>query len=391
MSVAASPYATIPRLLALSLAQIVGWGTLYYSFIVAAPKMATSTGWPLTAITGLFSGGLVCAALMAMVVGRLLDRRGPRIIVTAGSAVGVLGLILVSQAGSLAMLGVAFLVCAVAQASVFYDAAFTIVTHRYQDLRRKALAIVTIAGGLASTIFAPLVAVLLSALGWSGTYLVLAAILAAVNLPLYWFSLEPAWHVRVVGHPDRHDQSVSAVVRSARFWRLVIAMVAISIALFSVTLNSIPLFMERGLTFELAAVALGLIGAGQLLGRILFMVIPHGRRAWVPLAAGSVAGAVALAMLGLVPGPAWLLILIGVATGSVRGVMTLVHATAVSDRWGTLNYGAVNGIFSAPIAVALALTPAIGPLVASVTGSFTTMALVMAGVALVAALIAPMT
>ena len=49
--------------------------------------------------------------------------------------------------------------------------------------RVRALTTLTLVAGLASTVFAPLTAALAGALGWRGTYLVLAGILAVVTIP----------------------------------------------------------------------------------------------------------------------------------------------------------------------------------------------------------------
>jgi hypothetical protein len=88
------------RLAALSVAQVVSWGILFYAMIVAAPVVADDTGWPLPLVTTLFSVGLVVSALVGMPVGRWLDAHGPRDIMTAGSVVGVAGLLVVSVAPS---------------------------------------------------------------------------------------------------------------------------------------------------------------------------------------------------------------------------------------------------------------------------------------------------
>ena len=98
--------------------------------------------------------------------------------------------------------------------------------------------------------------------------------------------------------------------------------------------------------------------------------------------------ALALGLLAVVPGPPWLLVLIGIGAGAVRGAHTLVQASAVADRWGTRNYGSINGAFAAPITIAAALTPAIGPAVALGLGSYAAMAAVMAVLALAAAVTA---
>ncbi len=114
-------------------------------------------------------------------------------------------------------------------------------------------------------------------------------------------------------------------------------MVALSVAMYSVTLAVIPLFTEKGMSFELAALGLGLLGAGQVVGRLLFLLVPRGTRPWLTVAIAAGLERRSSWLLALVPGPAWFLIGIGALAGAVRGAETLIQATAVADRWGTRN------------------------------------------------------
>ena len=372
------------RLAALSVAQVVSWGVLYYATIVAAPVIAGETGWPLVAVTGFFSVGLVVSAVAGIAVGRVLDARGPRVVMTLGSVIGVAGFAVVAIAPNLVVFAIGWLVVGLAQSAVLYQAAFTVIARRYGEARHAPMTILTLAGGLASTVFAPVVAGLLTVTDWRTTFLVLAAVLAVVTIPAHWLSLESRWpHREAVPHELNH--TVSDVLRTRRFWMLELAMIAIVVSLYSVTLAAIPLFTEKGIPFELAALALGLIGAGQVVGRLLFVVLPRGTAPWIPISVVATLSAVLLLGLALVPGPPWLLILIGILAGAVRGAHTLVQASAVADRWGTKNYGSINGVFAAPITIVAALTPAVGSLVATGLGSYSLLALVMAAVALAAA------
>ena len=47
--------------------------------------------------------------------------------------------------------------------------------------------------------------------------------------------------------------------------------------------------------------------------------------------------------------------------GTVRGNLTLLQATAVTDRWGTSHYARLTAILSAPVTIAAALAPWAGP------------------------------
>lgn len=373
---------------ALSVGQVISWGILYYALIVAAPAIAADTGWSIATITLCFSGGLLVSAASGIVVGRWLDDRGPRLVMTLGAVVGAVGLVVVSAAPNLIVFTLGWVVCGLAQSAVLYQAAFTVLTRRHGDSRRGAMTILTLAGGLASTVFAPVVAGLLSIHDWRVTFLILAGSLFVLTVPLHWFFLERAWAPLPPAHDGEAVHSVRGVIRTRRFWMLEISMVALAVALFSVTLAIIPLYMEKGLTYELAAWALGLLGAGQVVGRLLYVAMPHGTAPWIPLAVTSTLSVVLLALMGALPGPPWLLIVVGIVAGAVRGAQTLVQGSAVADRWGTRNYGSINGVFAAPITAISALGPALGPVVAVAVGGYSAMALVMAGFAVVAAVTA---
>ncbi|HEY9472013.1 MAG TPA: MFS transporter, partial [Propionibacteriaceae bacterium] len=247
------------------------------------------------------------------------------------------------------------------------------------------------AGGLSSTVFAPITAALLGAWGWRASLVVLAGVLLIITLPLHWFTVEKRWAPDAKRDDAPIRYNVSSVIRTRRFWMLTVAMALLTVCLYSVTLAMIPLLMEKGASYGAAALALGLVGAGQVVGRLLFFVAPHGTRPWVPIALVAAASAVLLAAIALVPGPLWLLIVLAVVAGAVRGSHTLIQASAVADRWGTQNYGAINGVFGAPITILMALSPALGPVIAAGLGSYSLMALAMGVLVVVALVIAPRT
>ena len=154
---------------------------------------------------------------------------------------------------------------------------------------------------------------------------------------------------------------------------------------FAVLINLVPMLVEQGLSRNLAAVALGLGGAGQVVGRLGYARFARatsvtGRTVSVILAMG-----VATAVLAIAPASAGLLIATSIGLGMARGIYTLVQATAVTDRWGPSAYGSLNGILTAPSLVAAASAPFIGAALAHLTGSYGEAFLVLAGLAVIAA------
>jgi MFS family permease len=359
-------------LIGLCVTQVTSWGVLYYAFPVALAAITVDTGWSATAATAAFSAGLVVSALAGIPVGRWLDLLGPRRVMTAGSVLAVPATVGIALAPTYPTFLLAWLVAGAAMSAVFYQAAFAALTRWYGDRRVRALTTLTLVAGLASTLFAPLTHALVEALGWRGAYLVLAGVLAVVTIPVHATTLTAPW--TRVDHREplagRRRSRVPAEVRSGQFLTLSAALTLTAFGLYAASLTVIPLLTGRGLSASLAATALGLLGAGQLLGRVVYgplsaRTTPTGRT--VGLIGAS---ALTIGLLGALSGPPVALIAAAVALGAVRGACTLLQATAVADRWGTARYGTLSGYFAAPITAATALAPWAGTALAEVLGSY---------------------
>ncbi|MET4097002.1 MFS transporter [Arthrobacter sp. UYCu712] len=362
-------------LAALCITQTTGWGVLYYSLIVGVRPISEETGWDPALVTGAFSAGLLVSATAGIAVGKILDRTGPRALMTGGSLIGVLALILVGLAPNLPVFFAAWLVAGTAQAAVLYQPAFTVISRWYGPARVRPLTVLTLTAGFASTIFAPLTAALTSAFGWRVAFIILAGIMGIITVPLHARYLNRNWAPTTSGTPATdHRVMMRAVRRSPEFLGLQALMVLLCLALYTVTLNIIPVLMEKGADYTTAALGLGLVGAGQVGGRLLFAAIPTGTR--LPVIAGTAACAVLI--LAALPGPVPLLISAGMLAGAVRGCQTLLQATIVGDRWGSRNLGTLQGIFAAPLTAVTAIAPALGPAIAAWLGTYTAMAYAMA-------------
>ena len=102
---------------------------------------------------------------------------------TAGSVLAVPSLLLVAWAPTLPWFYAGWVLAGASMGAVLYPPAFAALTRWYGADHVKALMILTLAAGLASTVFAPLTAALVERYDWRATYLVLAVILAAVTIP----------------------------------------------------------------------------------------------------------------------------------------------------------------------------------------------------------------
>ncbi|MET9836105.1 MFS transporter [Streptomyces sp. NPDC006385] len=375
---------------ALCATQITSWGIVYYAFPVLNPQITAATGWPVGATTAAFSLGLVVSAIAGIRVGHILDRRGPRAVMTAGSALGVISVVVVAAAPNLPVFITGWALAGLAMAATFYQPAFAALTRWWGPDHVRALTVVTLAGGLASTVFAPLTAALADDLSWRHTYLVLAGILAAVTIPAHALALRAPWPDAPTS-PAHAAAGAAEVGRSRPFLLLAAAFTLSGFVMYAVVVALVPLLLERGYTTSQAAWALGIGGAGQTLGRTLYAALARRTTATARTTILIALGGLTTAAFAAVPGPYALLIAVSVVAGMVRGNLTLLQATAITDRWGTTQYGRLSGLLAAPATTAAALAPFVGAALAVPLGGYGRLFLLLATVSAAAALIAPWT
>lgn len=371
-------------LLTLCITEITSWGVLYYAFTVLSEQISADTGWSAPAVTAAFSAGLVIAALVGIPVGGLLDRVGPRWLMTAGSVLGCLSVLAVVAAPSYFWFLAAWVLAGVAMSAVFYAPAFAALTRYFGTDAVWALTVLTLVAGFSSTVFAPLTAALSTQMSWRHTYIVLAAVMAVITIPAHYFGLRRPWPAVIVNH------QVESRTRTARSWpflALVTAFALAGLASYAVIANLVPLMSQRGINTGAAAVALGLGGAGQVLGRLGYQSLVR-RVGVMPRTVMIMAGvAVTTMLLGVFTGYAALLA-VAIGAGVMRGIMTLLQATAVTERWGATHYGHLSGILNAPVMIATAVGPFVGAAMATVLGGYAAMFIALGAIAAAGALMA---
>ena len=140
-------------------------------------------GWSSAALAWSFSILQLQNGLLGPVQGLLVDRFGPRFVLTAGVIVLALGFLLLSQIQSLLTFYLAFLVLSVGFGLSGYLTLIVAVANWFQRRRSLALALSTTGLGLGGMLV-PLVAISLSSFGWRNTAIASAIIILAVGLPL---------------------------------------------------------------------------------------------------------------------------------------------------------------------------------------------------------------
>jgi MFS family permease len=348
-------------LLALGIGQCVNWGVLYYAFAVLVLPLARELDVAAWVVTSAFSLALLTSALLAPAVGRWGDRdRGPWLMQAGGFTAAVLLVAWTFVPGVLALY-VVWASLGVCMALTLYEPAFVVVgrAHRDPAARLRALAAVTLVGGLASTVFFPLTGLSVAAIGWRGAVLMLAAVLVAST----WATRVAVFrHMPAVPNPPTVEHASGIVpdrgTSSQRFLIITLIFALASLAGAAFTTNLIPALGERGISPATAALSGGVIGVMQLPGRALLM---NGVLGGSP--APLLALSLGLQSAGLVA-VAWGPSLPAIAAGTMlfalgSGLTTLLRPHIIQTMYASERVGYLNG----RIARSQQLARAAGPMV----------------------------
>lgn len=368
----------------LGITETVSYGVLTYAFAVVLVPMQDATGWSAAAITGAYSLALLVSGLAGLRIGRLLDHRSPRLLMTAGSALAALLVLAWSRVSSVLELYLVFAGLGLAMALVLYEPAFVVITKWFRVRRNAALTTLTLIAACSSFVFSPLTEHLVSAYGWRDAVALLALTLAGVTVPLHALVLRPAPHLpESRARPSAPTRTT--VSRSGAFWVIVGAFALSSFISVAAIVHLVALLVSGGIDPSFAAFAAGLMGLSQIPGRILFALAAH-RLHPAGVATGVLGlSAATLALLSLTQ-TRWAVILFVVCFGMSNGMATLLKATVVADLYGHASYGAIAGLVGSFTIAAEAAAPFAAALIALAPGGYTTLLGVLAAAAAAAAL-----
>ena len=162
-----------------------------FSLPVFLLPISRSTGWSVTGVSSAMTIGFVAMALASMVWGSLSDRWGPRIVVLTGSVVLAAALALASRATSLIEFQLVFGLAVGGATAAIFAPMMACVTGWFDTHRSLAVSLVSAGMGMAPMTMSPLAAWLVSIYSWRTSLLIIAALAAAVMIPVAFLVRRP--------------------------------------------------------------------------------------------------------------------------------------------------------------------------------------------------------
>jgi len=364
---------------AMSLAQLISWGSLYYTFSLLMPVIELDLGANRVEVSGAFSAALLASGLAGLVVGRLIDQGHARAVMSIGSVGAGLLLIAHSQITSLFGLYAVWIGLGIAMACILYEPVFTVLIRRWPKDYRRSLIAMTFLGGLASTVFIPLSAWMIDRLGWRETCLVLAAMHFLLCLPIHlWMLRDEPPARREVARDAASASESNGTLASVRELATSPAFLLITVFSFvfmglsaALSAHMVPLLRERGLPAAWAVAVPASIGVMQVIGRLVLFVFegridPKKLDLIIPLL-------MPLSLLLLLAGGGSIGAALAFAAcfGVGNGLITIVKATAIAAYVSRDRVAVLSGLQTLPGAVARACGPIMLAALWTVSSSYT--------------------
>jgi len=373
---------------------MAGFGSLFvYTFSVFVKPLAAEFNWSREAISAGFAIAAVTLGLVSPLLGRGIDKFGPRRIILPCMTVFSCGIV-----------SLAFLRSGIAQ---FYAACFVLglvgngaahlaysrsISTWFQRRLGTALAFVMVGAGLGAMILPVVAQDIASKYGWRAAYASLGAIALVLGLPLSWrYIHEREDPVRETAPVAYSGMTWSQGLRSYAFWIITSILFVSSISMNGAITQLSALLTDRGITAQDAALCASILGGSSLVGRVVagwFLDRFFGAHVAFAINLITALGIFLLARAGSFPAGCLAAALIGIGAGGEAAITPYL----LTRYFGLRAFSTLYGLTWTFYAAAGAIGPVILGRVFDATGSYVSLLTILAaalGLAAMANLLLP--
>jgi MFS family permease len=364
------------------------------AFSLLFPPILDEFGWPRGVTAGAFSFGFLVAAPLTPLLGRLMDARGPRVVMELGAAVMAAGLLLAPLASApwhlYATLGV---LVGGGSVALGYTGQAQFLPSWFVRRRGLAMSIAFSGVGVGSIILLPLLQSIIAHAGWRAASIALGLAVLIVAAPLNLLlrrrpediGLAPDGEQAAAasGAPVRHanvvdpawaaiDWTLTRALRTARFWLIALAYFGALFAWYAVQVHQTKYLLEIGYSAADGAWALGAVSLVAIPGQIALGHLSDraGREiVWAIGCAGFASCYVALIGLAAWPSPLLLGVMVAAQGMLGYGLVSVLGAIPVEIFEGK-HFGVIFGSVMLAALAGGAAGPWLTGLLHDLTGSY---------------------
>jgi len=345
---------------ALALGLFLIYAGVFYAFPALLPDLLAETGWSKADLAlGPTLSYLVMAALTPL-TGRVIDRGHGGVLVVVMPVLAAVGIAALALVQTRAQWWAVWAVLGVAQSGCLYESVFALLTRRMAEHARIAITRITLVAGLSSTMTFPLGHWLGHAYGGRVAYLGFAALALLGTVPLNIWAVRLLRGAEVSRNAEDNRGALRAALQRPAFWGIAAIFALIWLSHGMLLTYILPLFQERGMSREWAAVAAACLGPAQLAGRLVLAL--GGTRV-----ENRMATRVSLLMVLLAACLLWfagaapvLVFVVVIVQGAGVGLMSIMRPMLIMDVLGRRGFGAISGASAVSPIVATAAAPVLG-------------------------------
>ena len=269
-------------------------GGVLYSFGVFFNPLLEEFGWSRALTSSVNTVSLVAFGVSLIILGRMTDKYGPKIVLAFGGTLISGGFALCSQVDSISLLYLCYVILGLGSGAAWVLPTATI-QRWFLKGRGLTLGIVSSGVGLGAFIFAPIASYLIDVYGWRTSYLIIGVFTFTVtNLSASVLVISPGKKgLKPYGKNDlassptdeladtiRLDEiksklitdekwTPSELLRTWTFYGICFIDLFSVLPLYMIAVHVVPYATDIGISRVLAASALGLIGCSNIAGRIV--------------------------------------------------------------------------------------------------------------------------
>lgn len=361
-------------------------GLSFWALGVYVKPLEDEFGWTRAEVSAATSISFLVSGLLGTLSGWVVDRSGVRPPLLFG-AVGLgISLFLLAGVQNLWQFYVLYACVALARVWVNYIPFLRLMTRWFPERMGAPLGVMGLGASASGLVYVPLSTFLVTTIGWRNGYMVSAAVLLAVTVPIILMLRAPAGDAGASReHAERPHIPLRQALRMRSFWLLAVALGLFFGGFMSFSFHSVPVFLSRGMSQAEAAAVVSAIAltatiarltAGPLVDRIARL------RLIAPLS--GLAPALGLIVLALGQGlPALAVFVLLWAVGTAVG--PIMESVLLARLFGTGSFGAILGALGVAEMVGTVIGPYVGGALFDATGSYTWALLLYAGGFLISA------
>lgn len=346
--------------------------------------------------TGNIASAFMLTMTLAMpLAGLLLDRIGPRIVMTSGALLVALGYFLASVSQDINTITIAMAISGAGVGASTYVPAIALIM-RWVELKRQGLALgVMLSGGSIGAMIFPMLLTHISELyHWRTAMQFITAMALLICVPLL------LWLARLPSQPlpgteahsnvqERTGVSIVSAFKLPRYWLWVALQILTTLSALGIIVNVIPYLISIGYTAQEAATMFAFKSVAGLLGSFVFGILSARWDIKPLLMVGlAIAGFGILALL-LAKDPSFgftAVIVFTVAWGATFNLVNQLSPMLMEQTVGQRNFGTLLGIGNLIAGVGAAFSPKLIGYLLDTTESYS-IALILCAACMIGALI----